>query len=173
MGQCPGSAGLVALKQSRAKPQPEPDFGTPFEICYYCKATIVRPGSRWSTFYCELCRPLILEINQARDSSGLSVVPIGRHSMMHTNWHHVAPGGLVDAWRHENLGHYWGELQAAGARADDWMSFATFIGQTKTSTRFRDLERPLKVVGETPPDPVLELMRQANARLKQPQGARP
>lgn len=164
--QCERSAGLVALKQSKPKLEPEPDFDTPFEICYYCQATIVRSGSRWSTFYCELCRPAILEINKARDSSGLAVLPIGRHSIMHANWRLVAPGALVDVWRHENLGHYWGEFQAAGARTEDWTSFATFIGQTKTSTRFRDLERLLTVADETPPDRLFELMRQANTRLK-------
>jgi hypothetical protein len=159
--QCQRSAGLVALKQSRPKPQPEPDFDTPFEICYYCQATIVRSGSRWSTFYCDFCRPAILEINRARDVTGLKVLPIGRHSIMHANWRHVGASELVSSWCHENLGHYWAGFRAAQGSSDEWTSFAAFIEQAKTGTRFRNLEQLLKLIDETPPDRLFEAIREA------------
>jgi hypothetical protein len=69
--------------------QGDVDYG--FEICRYCQAEVISTGSRWSTFFCEHCRPLVLQINDSLDARGLVSLPIGRHSLMHGHWLHARP----------------------------------------------------------------------------------
>lgn len=55
------------------------DHCTYVELCRCCGLVLLGSGSRWSTWFCEQCRPLIRGLNRA---VGRVVVPIGRHSLM-------------------------------------------------------------------------------------------
>lgn len=60
------------------EPWPGYDFNTAVELCYCCGQVPLRSGSRWSIWFCEGCRKLVLGLNR---SLGRYAVPIGRHSL--------------------------------------------------------------------------------------------
>ncbi len=55
------------------------DYNQVLTLCYCCGAEQLRSGSRWSVWFCETCRKRVLEFNQ---EIGISLIPIGRHSLM-------------------------------------------------------------------------------------------
>ncbi len=55
------------------------DYNQVLTLCYCCGAEQLRSGSRWSVWFCETCRKRVLEFNQ---EIGVSLIPIGRHSLM-------------------------------------------------------------------------------------------
>jgi len=55
------------------------DFPTAVELCRCCGSVALRSGSRWSDWFCEVCKPAIETVNQA---CGFCVLPPGRHSLM-------------------------------------------------------------------------------------------
>lgn len=60
-------------------PEPPGDFPTCVELCYCCAAEVIPSGSRFSSFYCDECRAAVIAL---RDSCGMAVIPLGRHSIM-------------------------------------------------------------------------------------------
>ena len=72
-------------RRRRPRGEVHPDwrgFDVPMavELCRCCGRVPLRSGSRWSVWLCEDCKPRALALNHR---SGGTVVPIGRHSMMH------------------------------------------------------------------------------------------
>lgn len=57
------------------------DLSTHLELCRCCAFEPIRTRSRWSSFYCDSCRSGVLDANRA---FGAWVIPIGRHSIMHS-----------------------------------------------------------------------------------------
>ena len=55
------------------------DYNRAAELCRCCASRVIRCGSKWSVFFCEACKPHVVAYNGA---AGLTVIPIGRHSMM-------------------------------------------------------------------------------------------
>ena len=55
------------------------DYNQTLTLCYCCGAEQLRSGSRWSVWFCESCNKRVREFNQAM---GVSLIPIGRHSLM-------------------------------------------------------------------------------------------
>lgn len=55
------------------------DFNTHAELCRCCGLELLPSGSRWSVWFCETCKPLVIAFNKA---VGYYVIPIGRHSIM-------------------------------------------------------------------------------------------
>ena len=142
---CPNSAQYQATL-SRQKEQgiaPGGLEGPPFRVCHYCQATIVVAGSRWSTYYCEACRPTVLQINDLLDHLGLTVPPIGGHSLQNS-WRHGKPFLTIPklrAWHEGNLRRYWKEYEAANdPPSTAWVDFAAYIAGTKTRGLFRDFD---------------------------------
>lgn len=66
--------------------EPEPtasvwreDHGTYAELCRGCGLRLLRSGSRFSVWFCDYCKPLVVTLNR---QLGRYLVPIGRHSIM-------------------------------------------------------------------------------------------
>ena len=55
------------------------DFGQAITLCYCCGQELLRSGSKWSVFFCNICKEQIMQFNSAH---GFALVPIGRHSLM-------------------------------------------------------------------------------------------
>lgn len=55
------------------------DHNTYAELCRCCGLTLLTSGSRWSVWFCDYCKPLVVALNR---QAGRCVVPIGRHSIM-------------------------------------------------------------------------------------------
>lgn len=64
---------------STGLPEPVADFPEAVELCHCCARTLIRSGSKFSSFFCGECRERVIALNR---SYGLSVVPLGRHSLM-------------------------------------------------------------------------------------------
>jgi hypothetical protein len=58
------------------------DFNQVAELCHACACEVLHSGSRWSVWFCSVCKARVLEL---RAESGRPVVPIGRHSLMNGN----------------------------------------------------------------------------------------
>lgn len=67
-------------EQRRAERWGNFDFNVAVELCRCCGRVPLRSGSRWSVWLCEECKPRVLALN---GRFGRTIVPIGRHSMMH------------------------------------------------------------------------------------------
>lgn len=69
------------------------DFPRLIEICYCCGATLIRSGSRWSSFFCRTCRPRVCALDE---DVGFPLIPVGPHSAMH-GWllHGDAPAAEI------------------------------------------------------------------------------
>jgi len=66
----------------RARGERHPRFGDlviSAQLCQCCTLEVLASGSRFSPWFCDDCRPRIVERNRA---VGICVVPIGRHSIM-------------------------------------------------------------------------------------------
>jgi hypothetical protein len=49
------------------------------ELCYCCGRQMIRCGSKYSRFHCDACHEQIVSLNKR---CGVTVIPIGRHSVM-------------------------------------------------------------------------------------------
>jgi hypothetical protein len=61
---------------------PQPRYGDLSNdrwLCMSCVSSVVAGGTRWSSFYCDDCRPAVLAL---RAAAGRSVIPVGYHSLM-------------------------------------------------------------------------------------------
>lgn len=56
------------------------DYERVRELCYCCGRQIIRCGSKFSPFHCNSCLTQIVSLNKR---CGMTVIPIGRHSLMH------------------------------------------------------------------------------------------
>lgn len=56
-----------------------PDHNTYAELCRCCGLVLLKSGSKWSIWFCESCKPLVVALNRA---AGVPLFPLGRHSMM-------------------------------------------------------------------------------------------
>jgi hypothetical protein len=56
------------------------DFNKSLELCYCCAAEPIHSRSRWSVFYCDPCKELVMSLNRR---VGAWIIPIVRHSVMH------------------------------------------------------------------------------------------
>ncbi len=53
-------------------------------LCMSCASTVITSGSRWSSYYCDTCRPAVQLL---RRTAGRNVIPLGSHSLMNgTSW---------------------------------------------------------------------------------------
>jgi hypothetical protein len=55
------------------------DFAEAVTLCHCCGQVLVKSGSRFSHFFCDSCREMIVYFNK---SQGFFLIPIGRHSIM-------------------------------------------------------------------------------------------
>ena len=55
------------------------DYNEHTGLCHCCVRETLPSGSRWSVWFCEACKERVLALNRR---IGLSVIPIGRHSLM-------------------------------------------------------------------------------------------
>ena len=55
------------------------DYETIRELCYCCGRQMIRCGSKYSRFHCDACHEQIVSLNKR---CGVTVIPIGRHSVM-------------------------------------------------------------------------------------------
>ncbi|MBA2526626.1 MAG: hypothetical protein H0V18_12735, partial [Pyrinomonadaceae bacterium] len=55
------------------------DHNTYAELCRCCGLVLLPSGTKWSVWFCDDCKPLVIAFNRAL---GRCVVPIGRHSIM-------------------------------------------------------------------------------------------
>jgi hypothetical protein len=143
------------------------DLNYGFEMCRYCQAEVIASGSRWSTFYCEHCRPPVLQINDSLDSRGLVSLPIGRHSLMHGRWRHSRPftaTDIVSAWSTSRLRSGW---EAYGGEPDPvpWAAFGQFQRGVREREGGLAIEQVARLVQHTEPDMIVNLLRAANAQL--------
>lgn len=164
---CPSSAQLRAkLAHSPHHRASTPGLhGAPFAICSYCQANLIRSGSRWSTYYCEQCRPLVLQVNDLLDHLGLVTPPIGKHSAQHI-WRHCKPfvaAPVLRAWEKRNLRQYWNEYESrARISSANWRDFGSFITATKRRCRFRDFDALVNDLQRLGRDLVMEAVRNAS-----------
>jgi hypothetical protein len=63
----------------RDEPWERCDFNCVAELCWCCASAVIPSGSRWSSYFCDECRPRIVALNRG---VGRCVIPIGRHSIM-------------------------------------------------------------------------------------------
>jgi len=138
-----------------------------FEACWYCQAEIIQSGSRWSTFYCDKCRPHVIRTNDSLDARGLASLPIGRHSLMHGHWAHARPftaKGLVSDWRTGRLRSGW-IAYGGGSTPMPWAPFGRFQRPKKANQRRSVLLEIAGLVQDAPGDWVLESLRAVNLEL--------
>ena len=141
------------------------DYG--FEICRYCQAEVISTGSRWSTFFCEHCRPLVLRINDSLDARGLVSLPIGRHSLMHGYWLHARPftaAEIVSDWSAARLRSGWGTY-GGGLEPAPWAGFGRYQREVRESEHHRALQQVAALVQDAEPDFLLAALREANVDL--------
>jgi hypothetical protein len=101
-------------------------FPTPFEICWYRQAEIIPSGSKWSTYDCERCRPVVRAWNDRLDEAGLVSFPVGRHSLQH-RWRHVRPfttAPMMAEWKRERPREGWSE---SGLVDPEWLGLAAVM----------------------------------------------
>lgn len=168
---CPSSAPLRAkLARSPHHRSSTPGLhGAAFAICSYCQVNLITSGSRWSTYYCEECRPLVLQVNDLLDHLGQVTPPIGGHSLQHS-WRHSKPflaAPVLRSWRARNLRRYWEEYEAqARVPSPNWRDFGAFIAGTKRRGRFRDFAALIDELQEIGRDVVMEAIGDANRRAR-------
>ena len=141
------------------------DYG--FEICRYCQAEVITSGSRWSTFYCEHCRPPVLQINDSLDARGLVSLPIGRHSLMH-RWRHARPftaTDIVSEWSTSRLRSGW-EAYGGGPDPVPWAPFGQFQRGVRERVDELAIENIAELVQRAEPDEFLNLLRAANVEFR-------
>ena len=87
LGNCTRTLVQECRCERRSRPRGEchPDwsgFDVPMavELCRCCGRVPLRSGSRWSVWLCEDCKTRVLALNHRFRRT---IVPIGRHSMMH------------------------------------------------------------------------------------------
>lgn len=105
------------------------DFPTPFEICWYCQAEIIRSGSKWATYYCDDCRPRVIALNDWLDSRSLVSLPVGRHSLMHTRWAYARPFTTyqeVRRWKETRLRAGW-RSYSEHTSSTAWADFGAYL----------------------------------------------
>lgn len=68
-----------SLELRQAQPRWGGDHNTYAELCRCCGLRLLRSGSRFSVWFCDYCKPLVITLNR---QLGRYVVPIGRHSIM-------------------------------------------------------------------------------------------
>ncbi len=73
---------------------PRHDFNERAHLCSCCARVVLRSGSRFSPFFCSTCESWV---RAATLWVGRLVVPIGRHTLMHT-WVPEMPSGRLDAY---------------------------------------------------------------------------
>ena len=55
------------------------DFNEHLHLCECCGAEALPSGSKWSVWFCDECKAMVLDLN---GRAGFSAIPIGRHSLM-------------------------------------------------------------------------------------------
>jgi len=55
------------------------DFATAVTLCACCGQELIKTGSKFSSFYCDFCRKLVLAFDRKR---GFTLIPMGMHSFM-------------------------------------------------------------------------------------------
>jgi hypothetical protein len=57
------------------------DFNERARLCMCCAMEVLASGSKWSAYFCSECRQRVMDLSLRE---GRLVIPIGRHSLMHT-----------------------------------------------------------------------------------------
>lgn len=55
------------------------DYNCAAELCRCCASRVIRCGSKWSVFFCDVCKG---QVDAFNDAAGWKAIPIGRHSIM-------------------------------------------------------------------------------------------
>jgi len=150
------------------------DFPTPFEVCWYCQAEIIPSGTRWSTYYCAGCRPIVLELNDRLDEAKQVSLPIGRHSLMYGHWNYARPytaAPVVWAWAQGRLAAAWSRHSESLPSAD-WVHFAPTLRRLADEQQAAALEELTRQLQDVAPDHLLEMIREVNASLAEWRGER-
>ncbi len=58
------------------------DIAASIDMCSVCGRRVMRTGSRWSWYACDLCRNVNIRVGEAIAGPRAFVLPLGRHSMM-------------------------------------------------------------------------------------------
>lgn len=111
------------------------DFNEVVTLCHCCQGELLRSGSRWSVWFCQDCKEMVLQFNR---EAGSYIIPIGRHSAMGRSPELVLEGNarldlesqrgfivatvslsdrmdILEAWRRESLAAIWASAKRAGA----------------------------------------------------------
>ena len=146
------------------------DFPTPFEICWYCQAEIIRSGSRWSTYYCENCRVPINNLNELLERDGLVGLPIGRHTLMHARWPSARPltaGQVAARWKETRLREAWSDFED-GVTTAEWTTFAQHLRLSRHRNQPAGIIELIYQVQEAEVDSVTATVREFNSSLRFP-----
>jgi hypothetical protein len=150
--RCSNSKGIVPFHG---------DLDSGFEICWYCQAELINAGSRWSTFYCDYCRPVVHAVNDVLDGLGLVSLPIGRHSLMHSGWQHARPFSatpIVAEWSLLRLRSGWKRYKVKAGPAP-WTGFGIFLLERRETEHPDAVREIAELVQRAEPDFLLEEMR--------------
>ena len=105
-----------------ADPWPRFDFNERARLCACCGMEVLASGSRWSPYFCRECQLLAMGVSLWERRL---VIPIGRHSMMHT-WvpatrgPHPAPTAVARADTAEAVYVAVRAIAGAGDRLHQW-----------------------------------------------------
>jgi hypothetical protein len=58
------------------------DFNRGVDLCYCCGIEPLTSGSRYSVWFCDICKPMVLRLNAVHQRC---IIPLGRHSF-HYGW---------------------------------------------------------------------------------------
>ena len=142
------------------------DFPTPFEICWYCQAEIIRSGSTWATYYCDECRPRVRALNDWLDSRGLVSLSVGRHSLMNTRWAHARPfttSQAVRLWREKRLRAEW-RAYSEDASSTAWTDFGAHLRRAHGDAHKEELLAVVVGLQSGPADWIYQRLRGINER---------
>jgi hypothetical protein len=98
------------------------DFNEHLHLCECCSMVVLRSGSKWSVWFCDVCKHRVSELN---DSVGGCLIPIGRHSLM--NGVGVTARGVDPAGEEERLaiaGAFHGKLMGLFGAMEHLHAFA-------------------------------------------------
>ena len=66
----------------RAPTWPRFDFNRGVDLCYCCGIEPLTSGSKYSVWFCDICRPMVMRLNAVHQRC---IIPLGRHSV-HYGW---------------------------------------------------------------------------------------
>ena len=91
-GQAQQAEPTLPLRNHNEKLWPGFDFNERVILCWCCGTKPIRSGGRWSPFFCRECQLMAMGVSLWHQSL---VMPIGRHTLMHTFVPETRPSTLA------------------------------------------------------------------------------